>query len=183
MRAETWIAIAAALIAAAALYFNGLATRAALRAAKAADEQTEIQRQLRIDAAQPYVWVDVRPDDSTGTLLNLVVGNSGPTVATNVRVQIDPPLPSIAQLELQVSAAHSRLGEGLASLAPGRTLVWALGQGFNLLKDDVRQVHTFTVCAMGRSVAYRQWRTTSIYLNGEESSNDLGVASTSSRLR
>jgi hypothetical protein len=147
--AETWIAIAAALIAATALYFNGLATRAALRAAKAAEHQTAIQQQLRIDAAQPYVWVDVRPDDATGTLLNLIVGNSGPTVATGVRVQIDPPLPSIDQLKPRASAAQNRLDEGLASLAPGRTLVWPLGQGFNLLKDDVRQVHTLTVSCDG----------------------------------
>jgi hypothetical protein len=32
------------------------------RAARAAEEQTRIQRQLRLDAAQPYVWADVRPD-------------------------------------------------------------------------------------------------------------------------
>jgi hypothetical protein len=149
MSAETWIAVAAAATAAAALYFNGLATRAAVRAAKAAEEQTDIQRQLRIDAAQPYVWVDVRPDDSVGTLLTLVVGNSGPTVATNIKIRIEPPLPSIRQLEPRASEAQARLEGGLVSLAPGRTMVWPLGQGFNLLKDDVRQVHTLTVTCEG----------------------------------
>jgi HAMP domain-containing protein len=76
VNAGTWVAIAAALIAAVAVYFNFQSTRAANRAARAADEQTKIQQQLRIEAAQPYVWADVRGDEATGTLLNLVVGNS-----------------------------------------------------------------------------------------------------------
>jgi len=149
MNTEMWVAIAAALIAAAALYFNWLSTRAAIRAARAAEEQTRIQQQLRIDAAQPYVWVDIRPDDATGTLLNLVVGNSGPTVASNVRVKVEPPLPVIEQLRERVDTAQERLGDGLQSLAPGRSLVWPLGQGFNLLKDKGRQAYTFMITADG----------------------------------
>lgn len=149
MDAETWIAISAALIAAAALFFNGLSTRAAMRAARAADEQTAIQRQIRVDSAQPYVWVDVRPDESTGTLLNLVVGNSGPTLATNVRVRIDPPLPTIDQLKDRATQAQKLLGQGVQSLPPGRTMVWPLGQGFNLLKGPGSQVHRFSLTADG----------------------------------
>jgi len=66
VNAGTWVAIAAALIAAVAVYFNFQSTRAANRAARAADEQTKIQQQLRIEAAQPYVWADVRGDEATG---------------------------------------------------------------------------------------------------------------------
>ena len=64
MNAQTWVAIAAAVIAVIALYFNARYTRAADRAARSAEAQTKIQQQLRIDAAQPYVWVDVRPDQA-----------------------------------------------------------------------------------------------------------------------
>ena len=149
VNAQTWVAIAAAVIAVIALYFNAQYTRAADRAARSAEAQTKIQRQLRIDAAQPYVWVDVRPDDVTGTLLNLVIGNSGPTVATNVRVQIEPPLPAIDQLRERIQAAQARLADGIRSLAPGRTIAWPLGQGFNLLNTGGPQVHTFTVTADG----------------------------------
>lgn len=149
MNVETGVAVIAALFAGVALYFNGRTTRAARRAAHAAEEQTKIQRQLRIDAAQPYVWVDVRPDDAMGTLLNLVVGNSGPTVATNVRVKIDPPLPAIDQFEDRVEAAQQLLADGLQSLAPGRIFTWPLGQGFNLLTDDGPQPYEFTVTADG----------------------------------
>jgi type II secretory pathway pseudopilin PulG len=149
VNAETWIAVIAALIAGAALYFNARSTRAALRAARAAEEQTKVQQQLRVDAAQPYVWVDVRPDETSGTLLNLVVGNSGPTVATNIRMEVDPPLPSIDQLKVRAEAAQARLAEGIHSLAPGRSLTWPLGQGFNLLEDEGPQAYTFTVTADG----------------------------------
>ncbi|MDT3440979.1 hypothetical protein [Pseudofrankia sp. BMG5.37] len=149
MNVETGVSIGAAAIAAFSLYFGHLATRAATRAARAAEEQTEIQRQLRIDAAQPYVWVDVRPDETVGTLLNLIVGNSGPTVALNVTVAVDPPLASIDQMRDRAHAAQVRLAEGISSLAPGRSLTWPLGQGFNLIPESGREAFTFTVKADG----------------------------------
>jgi hypothetical protein len=149
MNVGTWVAIAAAFIAVVAVYFNARSSQAAIRAAGAAEEQTKIQRQLRIDAAQPYVWVDVRPDDVTGRLLNLVIGNSGPTIATNVRIRVDPPLPAIDELKERATAAQSRLAEGISSLPPGRILSWPLGQGFNLLVGSDSQAHTFTINADG----------------------------------
>lgn len=152
MNVETGVAIIAALFAGVALYFNGRTTRAARRAAHAAEEQTKIQRQLGIDAAQPYVWVDIRPDDAMGTLLNLVIGNSGPTVATNVRVNVDPPLPAIDQFKDRVGAAEQRLADGLQSLAPGRIFTWPLGQGFNLLKDDGPHPYRSRLPPTGHSV-------------------------------
>jgi hypothetical protein len=147
---ETWVAIAAALIALAALYFNWRSTQEASRAASAAEEQTKIQRQLRIDAAQPYVWVDIRADDAQGTRLNLVIGNSGPTVAEKVRVKVDPVLPASDQYRGGVKIAQAILTEGIESLPPGRTLVWALGMAFDLMNDDkVPESYKFTVTANG----------------------------------
>jgi hypothetical protein len=121
---------------------------AADRSAAAAEEQTAIQRQIRIDSAQPYVWADVRPDDESGFVLNLVVGNSGPTVATNVRIMIDPPLPLIDKFKGRADA-QKLLAEGITSLPPGRTLTWELGPGFNLLKNDGPQPHAFVIDADG----------------------------------
>ena len=60
MDASTRVAIGAALTGLAALYFNAMSVRAA-------KDQTAIQRQLRIDAAQPYVWADVRADRTRGS--------------------------------------------------------------------------------------------------------------------
>jgi hypothetical protein len=154
--AQTWAALVAAiaaaggtLIALGALAYSRRAGSAADRAARAAEEQTKIQQQLRIESAQPYVWVDIRADEAVGTLLNLVLGNSGPTVARNVHVQVAPPLPTIAQLRDRVEAAQARLADGISSLPPGRVITWPLGQGFNLLAADGPQIHTFTVKADG----------------------------------
>lgn len=133
-----WVAAGAAVV---ALIITGIA-------AKAAWEQTRIQRQLREDAAQPYIWADVRPDDQSGVILVLVIGNSGPTVATNVKVKIEPPFPNIPQLE-QAVAAQQRLAEGLRSLPPGRTMRWWLGQGFNLIQPEGAQPHRITIQADG----------------------------------
>jgi hypothetical protein len=140
-------AAVAALAAIAALYYNYKSTRAAERAAGAAEEQSRIQHQLRIEAAQPYIWVDVRPDEVTSVILNLIIGNSGPTVATNVRVVIDPPLPAIEQLQDRAQTAQDLLAAGIKALPPGRTLTWPLGQGFNIVAGDGPQVHTLpTLC-------------------------------------
>jgi hypothetical protein len=126
-----------------------MSTRAATRAVAAAEVQTKIQQQLRVDAAQPYAWVDVRPDDTAATLFNLVVGNSGPTVATNVRIKVDPSLPAIDQLKERAEVAQARLASGIQSLAPNRLLTWPLGQGFTLLDREDPQAYTFTVTADG----------------------------------
>jgi hypothetical protein len=144
------VAIGAALIALAAFVVSLRSTHAAVRAAHAAEEQTKIQRQLRIDAAQPYVWADIRPDDSQGTLLNVVIGNSGPTVAEKVRVKVDPPLPSIEQMRARVQIAETILADGIESLPPGRVLQWPLGQAFNLVNvQGVPQSYKLTVTANG----------------------------------
>jgi hypothetical protein len=128
----------------------GLQLGEARRAADAAEEQTRMQKQLREDSAQPYVWADIRPDNESGMLFHLVVGNSGPTVATDVHVQITPPLPSIEQLQDRADSAQEMIANGISSLPPGRTFVWPLGQTWNLLPEEGgRHPHTFTVTANG----------------------------------
>ena len=61
---------------------------------KTARRQIELQREQAEAAAQPYVWADIQPDPQVRHMLQLVVSNAGPTVATNVRVTSTPPLPS-----------------------------------------------------------------------------------------
>ena len=119
------------------------------RGSAAAEKQSEIQAQLREDAAQPYVWMDVRPDDVNGVLLNLVIGNSGPTIAQNVRATIDPPLKAIDPLKDRAETAQDLLARGISSLPPGRVMVWPLGQGYNILSGSGPKRHTVTVNADG----------------------------------
>lgn len=115
----------AAIIAAAALWYTRLATRAAQGQVAAAKEQTQLQRQLRIDAAQPYVWIDIRPSDEHAQLLILYLGNSGPTVATDVRATFEPAL-EFPDRGRHVEASD-QLARGITSLPPGRVMHWQLG--------------------------------------------------------
>jgi hypothetical protein len=73
------VAIVAAVIAAAA----ALAT---FQQATSARQQTELQRQMRVDSTQSYVFVDFRMDKAQAALVSVHLENRGPTVATNVRL-------------------------------------------------------------------------------------------------
>jgi hypothetical protein len=123
MDATAWIAVVSAVIAVAALYFTW-------RQAQNAQRQTELQQRIHEDAAQPYVWADLRPDPENGYLIALIVRNEGPTVATNVRVGFDKPLPN--------EFADNWDGQlvELASLAPGRQIVWWLRSGPDWFKGE-----------------------------------------------
>ena len=136
------MAFGAAGIALVALFFTGVA-------AKAAKDQTEIQRQLRRDSAQPYVWADVREDSKQGSLLEIVVGNNGPTVATNVRVVFTPELPAAQRNAELVRGVQERLEQGLKSIAPGRIIRWSLGLGSEILATEGSRAYSLTVTADG----------------------------------
>ncbi len=148
-------AVGAFVAAAVALFFSVVSARAAVRAARAAERaataaeaQSEVQRQVQVAAAQPYVWADVREDDSQGVLLDLVIGNNGPSVATKVRARIEPPLPTVPQLE-ESALAQQQLAEGISSIPPGGVIRWHLGPGFSLVKADGQQRHEITITANG----------------------------------
>ena len=106
--------------------------------------QTTFQREIAEAAQQPYVWADVRVDQ--GWYFELVVGNTGPTVATNLQVDIKPPLPVLPG-DYQMAAVQSRLRKGLASLGPGRSWAWHIGPANELIGADV--AHVVTVTAQG----------------------------------
>lgn len=142
MELGTVIALAATIVALFAAVFTGIA-------AKAAWDQTKIQRQLRIDAAQPYVWIDVRGSESQGRMFELVLGNTGPTLAQNVRVTIEPPLPAGQTYEGSREVAQRRLANGISNLAPGRRVAWSIGIGWDILENENLPVHRVTVYADG----------------------------------
>lgn len=123
---EAVAAVLAAVIAAGALWYTRVATQAAQRQVVAAEQQMQLQRQLRIDSAQPYVWVDIRPSDEHGHLLMLYVGNSGPTVATHVKVTFDPTI-DLPGRPSRHREAVEQLASGLSALPPGRVMQWHLG--------------------------------------------------------
>lgn len=140
MDPETAVAIVAAVVAAAA----ALATFWQVREARA---QTALQRQIRVDSAQPYVFVDFRVDVTlTPAVVTVHLENRGPTVARNVRVSWEPALPGRYAVGGDVGLPP-RL---LPSLPPGRVMTWTLGHGEDLIPDDtVPRVHRVVVEADG----------------------------------
>lgn len=135
-------AIVAAIGAVAAAVAAMVAVRPDQRAASAAEEQTDLQRNLMQQAAQPYVWADIQPDVQQGAMLQLVVGNAGRTMARNVRVHVDPPIPEHPEYLGATSAAQKRVRGGILSLAPGRTIRWSLGRAFDLLSEETTRRDT-----------------------------------------
>lgn len=84
-------------VAVASVIVAAVSARAAFASAREARAQTEhakrtleVQVQQREEQAQPYIWADLVPSEVTLGSLELHVGNSGPTVATDVRGRFDP---------------------------------------------------------------------------------------------
>ena len=146
---ESWIAVTAALaavVAAAATGTSGWFIRQQVREMK---RQTVLQQEIAESASAPYIWADVRLESTTGWNLEFVVGNSGPTVATDVRVSIDPPLPATDDELPFLDAMTQRLSEGLASLAPGRSLHWTLGESVDLVNRAGSLAHRVRIDCLG----------------------------------
>lgn len=95
------------------------------------------------------VWADIRPDPERRSLICLFVGSNGPTVAHDVRVVIEPRVVS-GPNETRCDQGQDAAASGIASLPPGRTLIWTLGVGHELL-DVANQPEAFTVTITGRA--------------------------------
>ncbi len=143
------VGVAGALIAIIALWYSRQNVKVAKAQADAAVEQTEIQRQMHRDAAQPYIWVDVRADPSQGSTLVLIVGNTGQTTATNVRVVFDPPLPMGENGRPRVDEAQWRLRNGIKAIAPGSELWWSVGLAWEVITQKDTQPYRVTIDADG----------------------------------
>lgn len=86
-----------------------------------------------MDAAQPYVVVDVVPNDAQGQLLQVVARNIGQTMARNVQVRFDPPLPKKLGSE---QGPFLALEQGISYLPPGRSMTWNLGVSFDYFEGE-----------------------------------------------
>lgn len=144
MTAET-LSIASVLVAVAAALASWAAVWNSAR-------QLKHQRDVQVAAQQPYIWVDIRPRSDDGQVLQFVVGNSGPTVATNVRVTLDADVPHAPRHDEFLREALDRFNRGHASMPPGRVNAWNLGTGVELLEEsDVDRRMTVTIEGDGPS--------------------------------
>ncbi len=134
MDVQAWINLTGVTVAILALIISTVVSGYNLRTAQqevaAAREQTELQRRIAAEAAQPVIWADVRPREDTYSVMHFFVGNSGHTIATNVRVTIEPPLPTRIPSEAErpdkpeLRSFQEDLQKGLSSLPPGRQIKW-----------------------------------------------------------
>lgn len=107
------------------------------RATQVAIEQTELQRANAEEARAAVVWADVRPHPDSPDFLYLSVGNTGSSVARDVRVRIEPPIegpPKSPERALEVQDAARN---GIASLVPGRTYEWRLGNAREIIEANL----------------------------------------------
>jgi hypothetical protein len=144
IKPEYWVALGAA-VSILSLLVACLSLIYVRRAAKASREQTKQQKQAAKDAAQPMLWVDIRGDDGQGQALVLLLGNSGPSIARNVKVLFDPAPPAT----LDIKPVLEILKQGIASLAPGRTMHWALGAPHNAVDWDAHKAYRVRIEAEG----------------------------------
>jgi len=141
---EYWVALGAA-VSILSLMVAGFSLIYVRRSAKASREQTKRQKQASKDAAQPMLWVDIRGDDGQGHALVLLLGNSGPSIARNVKVTFDPAPPST----LDIKPILEILKQGIALLPPGRTMRWALGAAHNTSDWDAHKAYRIRIEAEG----------------------------------
>jgi hypothetical protein len=139
----TAIALAAAAAAGVSALFVWFQVTEMKKQTEEQGKQTKLQREIAESSAQPYIWADVQVDSPSAWHFELVIGNSGPTVATNVRVTVEPQFPSSPREDLD--EVHAKLASGLASLAPGRTLHWRLGPTTDLLSREGSLAHTIHI--------------------------------------
>jgi hypothetical protein len=144
IRPEYWVALGA-VVSILSLLVAGFSLIYVRRSAKASREQTRQQKQAAKDAAQPMLWVDMRGDDGQGQALVLLLGNSGPSIARNVKVVFDPAPPST----LDIKPILEILKQGIASLPPGRTMQWALGAAHNSSDWDAHNAYRVRIEAEG----------------------------------
>jgi len=131
IRPEYWIALGV-VVSTLSLIVASFSLIFARRSVRASRELIKQQKQAAKEAAQPMLWVDIRGEDGQGEALVLLLGNSGPSIARNVRVRFDPAPPVTQAIEPILAI----LKQGIASLPPGRTMQWVLGAADDRVNSD-----------------------------------------------
>jgi hypothetical protein len=139
------------VLSAGAILVAGLAAIYARRQAAAARDQFALSQQIRREATEPYVIVDIAPQAGGTGLLLFSIENSGPTMARDVQLSVTPPL-----LGGQKAAWDEMLARVVARpipfMPPGRRIEWAFAMGDTIFgNDSLPRQYTVTVNVMGPS--------------------------------
>lgn len=124
----TWAAVIAAVVA-------GLYARA----------QLEEARKTRLAQAQPFVSIDLEPSGPSRIHMDLVIRNTGTTVARDVRFLFDKPLQSTMDDEEGSLREAAILRVGIPTLPPGREHRMLFENMPDLYKSDLPRRYDVTV--------------------------------------
>ncbi|GLZ07655.1 hypothetical protein Acsp03_51210 [Actinomadura sp. NBRC 104412] len=148
MDATDWIATIAAVIAVVAAIASWRQVAHARNQAEAAKGSLALQEKMWRDATQPYVYVDIRPDPRNGSMLLLIIENIGRSVATNVRVEFNPPLESATEKFRDIGAKKA-LAEGIPAMPPGARVSHFFGLGFELASSNLPKSYSVKITGDG----------------------------------
>ncbi|MGX5397142.1 hypothetical protein ACWLMY_35435 [Streptomyces anulatus] len=145
---DQWAVVVAAST---ALIASVIALWQAAIARKAARSQLELQERIHREQNEPYVIVDIQPDPYRAMLL--VIENTGPTVARDVRVSCEPPLesgwaPEPGQPDL-TQVLREVLGRPIPLVPPRRRLTFLFDDETRFQNSTLPRRYTFTVSANG----------------------------------
>lgn len=101
---------------------------------RAMKQQTSQQSDIANQASWPYVWADIRASKTNPGAAEFVIGNSGRSVATNVKVRSSSPIPEFVGDD--EPSLNERIAHGVSWIAPGRELVWPLGSAPEIFGDE-----------------------------------------------
>ena len=102
-------------------------------------------RNLREAEAQPFVTVDVEPSVVSRHLFNLIISNTGKTLARDVSIKFDPPLRSTLDSTGFSLADFKALASGIPALPPGRKYQVLLDSAIERFHSDLPDTYTVTV--------------------------------------
>ncbi|GCD33700.1 hypothetical protein OEIGOIKO_01423 [Streptomyces chrestomyceticus JCM 4735] len=124
---------------------QAVSAREQAEAAKKANELTEKAQQEQV---QPYVVADIRERVPGSQLVVFSIENTGPTMARDVKVSVDPPLRSTlgGESDQKLNAAVTR---EIPVLPPKRQLIFMLDVGHRLFASDLPRRYTVVVQAKG----------------------------------
>ena len=138
-------------LSAAALLVSVLAAIYSRRQASVASEQLELARQIRTEASEPYVIVDIVPQVGGTGMLLLKIENTGPTMARDVQLNISPPLQGGLESSWDEQLARV-VARRIPFLPPGRRIEWPFAMGYTIFDNDsLPHQYTVTVAATGPS--------------------------------
>ncbi|MET9309223.1 hypothetical protein ACFY65_26170 [Streptomyces cellulosae] len=142
---ETVLALIAIVVSVFTAVGTFIYTHQQMREARTANALTKKAQQEQV---QPYVIADIRERVPGSQVLTFIIENTGPTMARDVQLKVDPPLRSTfgADAEATLNAAVTRK---ISVLPPGRSLSFFMDVGHKLLNSDLPLRYTVEVKSGG----------------------------------